>query len=191
MTRNRVSYKLILVKPRETIERFDRFLEAEGLSLEAVVIGGVAMALLGVVSRQTKDCDVLTPQIPAAIARAAARFAAQERERGEPLADEWLNNGPSSLAEALPPGWKVRVQTVFPGRALILHTLGRIDLLRSKVFALCDRGLDLTDCVALAPTLEELEEVSLWLVGQDLHPNWPLHVRETIANLRRRLGHGV
>ena len=73
----------------------------------------------------------------------------------------------------------------------MLHTLGRVDLLMSKVFALCDRGLDLPDCVALAPTAEELEEVSTWLVRQDLHPGWPDHVRETITDLRRRLGHAV
>jgi hypothetical protein len=179
------------MKPKETIERFDRFLADEGLHLDAVVIGGVAMALLGVTSRQTRDCDVLTPQIPTAIVDAACRFAARERERGEPLDDSWLNNGPASLADALPAGWLGRVQTVFAGRALTLHTLGRIDLLMSKVFALCDRGLDLPDCVALAPTAEELEEVSTWLVRQDLHPDWPDHVRETISDLRRRLGHAV
>lgn len=179
------------MKPRETIERFDRFLDAEGLRLEAVVIGGVAMALLGVSSRQTKDCDVLTPRIPQAIVEAASRFALGERKRGEPLDDLWLNNGPSSLADSLPAGWMARLQTVFTGSALTLHTLGRIDLLRSKVFALCDRGLDLTDCVALAPTSEELEQISSWLVRQDLNPDWPDHVHETIADLRRRLGHAV
>lgn len=179
------------MKPKETLERFDEFLAGEGLGLEAIVIGGAAMALLGMTSRQTKDCDVLTPQLPPAIVDAAARFAAGERERGEPLDDGWLNNGPSSLADVLPAGWMARVQTVFTGRSLTLHTLGRIDLLRSKVFALCDRGLDLPDCVALTPSARELEEVASWLVQQDFNPGWPDHVRETITDLRRRLGHAV
>ncbi|HEX6851705.1 MAG TPA: hypothetical protein VF139_09895 [Candidatus Polarisedimenticolaceae bacterium] len=73
------------MKPLETIGRFDRFLADEGLHLDAVVIGGVAMALLGVPSRQTRDCDVLTPQIPTAIVDAASRFAARERERSQAL----------------------------------------------------------------------------------------------------------
>ena len=179
------------MRPKETIERFDRFLEAENLSLEAVVIGGVAMALLGVTSRQTKDCDVLVPAIPAEVADAARRFAEMARAGGDPLDDTWFNNGPASLANALPSGWRGRVRPMFAGRALTLHTLGRLDLLRSKLFALCDRGLDLPDCVALRPTSEELDEVLPWLVRQDANPDWPDHVRATIADLGERLDHGV
>jgi hypothetical protein len=179
------------MKPKETIERFDRFLDAEGLALEAVVIGGVAMALLGVTSRQTKDCDVLVPEVPPEIADAARRFAAQERAAGNPLDEGWLNNGPASLADALPPGWRSRVRTLFEGWALRLLTLGRVDLLRSKRFALCDRALDLQDCVALQPTEQELDEILPWLVLQVANPDWPEHVRATIEDLRGRLDHGV
>ncbi len=44
----------------ETITGFDAFLLERGMALEAVVIGGAALNLLGVVSRRTKDCDVLS-----------------------------------------------------------------------------------------------------------------------------------
>lgn len=179
------------MRPKETIEQFDLFLEAEGLPWDAVVIGGVAMALLGATSRPTRDCDVLVPPLPREILEAARRFAALARDRNEPLADDWLNNGPASLIDALPAGWAERLQIVFTGRALTLRTLGRTDLLRSKVFALCDRGIDLQDCIALAPTAGELEEILPWLTEQDLHPGWPDHVRETVIDLRRRLGHVV
>lgn len=179
------------MNPKETIERFDRFLEAQGLGLEAVVIGGVAMALLDVTSRQTKDCDVLLPSVPPEVAEAARRFAQQERAAGNPLDDRWLNNGPASLADVLPSGWASRVRPLFEGRALRLLTLGRIDFLRSKLFALCDRALDLQDCIALRPEEHELDEILPWLVLQDANPAWPDHVRATIADLRRRLDHGV
>jgi hypothetical protein len=149
------------------------------------------MALLGVVSRQTRDCDVLDPEIPPEVADAAKDFAVAARKRGEALGDDWFNNGPISLADLLPDGWRSRVQTVFAGTALTLHSLGRTDLLRSKLFALCDRGLDLPDCIALAPTPEELEEILPWLTRQDLNPDWPAHVRTTLADLGRRLGHAV
>jgi hypothetical protein len=43
--------------------------------------------------------------------------------------------------------------------------------------ALCDRGIDLHDCVALAPTIHELDEITLWLQQQDANPDWPAHVR--------------
>ena len=42
--------------PRETLEAFDRFLADRTLRPDAVVIGGAALNLLGVISRPTKDC---------------------------------------------------------------------------------------------------------------------------------------
>jgi N-acetylglucosamine-6-phosphate deacetylase len=72
----------------------------------------------------------------------------------------------------------------------VLSTLGRADLLKTKLFALCDRGTDLSDCVALAPTAAELDEAVLWLAEQDANPG-PAHVNATSADLTRRLGHGV
>lgn len=149
------------------------------------------MVLLGVASRQTRDCDVLVPEIPVEIVDAARDFAVGVRARGEALADDWLNNGPASLADVLPEAWRERLQVVFAGSAVTLHTLGRLDLLCSKLFALCDRGLDLPDCIALAPSPEELNQILPWLTQQDLNPDWPHHVRATIADLARRLGHAV
>jgi hypothetical protein len=182
---------LIPVKPAEILGAFDRFLVGRGLRLSAVAIGGAALNLLGVISRPTKDCDILHPALPREIAEAAAAFAADLRARGEVLADDWLNNGPSSLADHLPAGWQDRVQPLFAGAALTLTALGRADFLRAKLWALCDRGLDLPDCIALAPTAAELELVRPWLEAQDINPDWPEHVRATLADVGRRLGHGV
>ena len=75
--------------------------------------------------------------------------------------------------------------------AIQLWTLGRPELLLSKLFALCDRGLDLGDCLALAPSAEELARSKAWIAAQDLHPDWPTHVRATLEDLARRLGHGL
>jgi hypothetical protein len=30
-----------------------------------------------------------------------------------------------------------------------------------------------------------------WIAPQDLNPDWPRHVRATLQDLARRLGHGV
>jgi hypothetical protein len=95
------------------------------------------------------------------------------------------------LAEALPAGWIKRVHIVFSGRAITLQCLGRSDLLMSKVFALCDRGIDLQDCLALAPTIEELDQITAWLERQDANPGWPEHVRATITDLKERLDRGI
>ena len=177
--------------PIETITRFDRFLKERDLRLEAVVIGGAALALLGVVARPTKDCDILHPELSHELQVAAAEFAAGEREHGNHLEDDWLNNGPASLADVLPSGWEERLQSAFAGESIILRSLGRLDLLRSKVFALCDRGIDLQDCVALAPTDIELTEISPWLSEQDGNPGWPSHVDAVLTDLSKRLGRGV
>jgi hypothetical protein len=179
------------MNPRETLEAFDRYLAMRAFRFEAVVIGGAALNLLGVISRATKDCDILDPPVPAVIADAARKFALEVRARGLHLQDDWLNNGPASLISVLPLGWRDHLQTVFSGTALVLRCLGRADLLRSKLFALCDRGFDLGDCLALAPASAELRELLPWLESQDANPDWPAHVRATLADLGRRLGHGV
>ncbi|HYO57616.1 hypothetical protein [Archangium sp.] len=76
---------------------FDSFLVRRGLRLEAVVIGGAALNLLGIASRPIRDCDILHPELPAAILEAARAFAAEMRGRravlpAEPLQAESLTS---------------------------------------------------------------------------------------------------
>jgi hypothetical protein len=177
--------------PLSTLRAFDAFLAERSLALEAVVIGGAALSLLGVITRATKDCDVLAPPLTEALQQAARDFARAQREHGLELDEDWFNNGPASLVAVLPPSWRDELQLVFQGRALVLRTLGRLDLLRSKLFALLDRGQDLDDCLALAPSAEELAEVLPWLSEQDGNPQWPDHARRVLADLGSRLGHGL
>ncbi len=177
--------------PRPTIEAFDAHLVGLDLRLEAIVVGGSALALLGVVSRQTRDFDIIAPELPPAILEAAKAFAREQRRLGVELLDDWLNNGPMQLGDVLPEGWRLRVVPAFEGKALVLQSLGRADLLKTKLFALCDRGTDLPDCIDLAPTVAELVEALPWVALQDANPDWPAHVAATLADLGRRLGHGV
>ena len=76
-------------------------------------------------------------------------------------------------------------------RAICLRSLGREDFLCAKLFALCDRGIDLLDWFALAPSRADLDKVVPWLEQQDANPQWPAHVRVTIANLAKRLGYAL
>ncbi len=179
------------MRPRETIEAFDDLLARRGLRFDGVAIGGSALVLLGAVQRLTRDVDVLAPALSPAIIEAARDFARAQRQDGADLADDWFNNGPMLLCDVLPAGWRDRVVRIFDGRALHLDTLGRGDLLRTKLFALCDRGTDLLDCVALAPTHDELDECVSWLVIQDGNELWPAHVRATLAALATRVSGGV
>jgi hypothetical protein len=179
------------MNPTDLIPSFDRYLAERHLALEAVVVGGSALALLGLIARETRDCDVIEPELPADILEASRAFARQLDPADGLLREDWLNNGPASLAGLFPSGWRDRLQALYRGQGLILWAPGRFDLLLSKLFALCDRGTDLADCLAFHPTQDELSRAEAWLARQDLHPGWPGHVRSTLADLSRRLGHGL
>jgi len=153
---SRVSVIVIPMEVAEFIPLFDEYLKKRGLDFEAVVIGGAALALIGVVSRPTRDCDILDPLNPKEILEAASEFAISVRKSGNHLQDDWFNHMPSSLSTLLPKDWPQHPQVAFKGDSLTLYTLGREDLLRTKLFALCDRGTDLSDCLALKPTLADL-----------------------------------
>jgi hypothetical protein len=154
------------------------------LRFEGVVIGGGALILAGIIDRPTKDLDFLDPEIPPEILEAAAEFAGSRPE----LWVRWFNNGPRSLIRDLPPDWEEHLQLVFEGESLTLRTLGRLDLLRSKLFAYCDRQQDVDDCVALSPTSEELQICLPWLEDRDANPDWPRHVRVSMAALAKEVG---
>ena len=177
--------------PRATIAAFDAFLASRSHRGDLTIVGGAALALLGVIRRATRDCDVLEPTLDPALLNLAQAFAHQQTAMGNPLAQDWLNNGPASLAAVLPSGWRDRLVVVYQGAALSLRALGRSDLLASKLWALCDRGTDLADCVALAPTAAELAALTPWLHRQDANPDWPAHVDATLADVARRCHHGV
>jgi len=146
--------------PKAILGAFDGFLAKRGLHFEAIVVGGAALNLLGVITRATKDCDILAPEIPAGIAAAARDFAQARRSAGEALADDWFNNGPRSLSADLPPGWKERVQPLFDGEGLRLQTLGRLDLLVVSVkWWKCERPSGMTLCDLSQHLLEILRAV--------------------------------
>jgi hypothetical protein len=179
------------MEPKKIIAQFDEFLSQRSLHFEAVVIGGAALSLLDIISRQTRDCDILDPVVPTDILAAADEFALAMRQSGKILQVGWLNHEPASLSKLLPMGWRSDLQLVFKGQAIVLYSLGRKDLLRTKLFALCDRATDLPDCIALHPTADEIQEVLPWVQAQDANPDWPRHVVAVLADLAARLGYGV
>ena len=164
------------------IPSFDEFLGKRGLRFEGVVIGGAALQLLDIITRRTKDCDVLTPVIPPEIKQASEDFAT---EAG--LVSDWFNNGPASLLRDLPQGWQAHLRPIYQGTNLRLLTLGREDILRSKLFAYVDRGIDEEDVIKLNPSKEEINAVLDWVKDRDANPTWPEYVEMRINDLMRRL----
>lgn len=62
------------MRPRSTLESFDRHLLGIGLCFEGVVIGGSALGLMGAIQRHTRDFDILVPELPPAVADLARRL---------------------------------------------------------------------------------------------------------------------
>jgi hypothetical protein len=175
------------VKPAEQLKGFDALLARRWLRFDAVVVGGAALALLGVTERETRDCDVLDPDIPGEVLTAAQDFAAAQRAKGITLDDGWLNNGPVDLERALPDGWAERLRPAYSGTALHLQTLGRRDSLATKLFAMCDRETDADDCRRLAPTREEVDDLRSCLHDQGADDAWPAHVDQRLDRLLREI----
>src|SRR5690606_2942500 len=100
------------------------------------------------------------------------------------------NSGPSILLQHLPTDWRSRIQQLYVGQSLRLSTLGRVDLIRSKLWAMCDRMRDVEDLIALQPDEREIELAVAWVKPLDANPDWPVHVESMALALRRRLGRG-
>lgn len=171
------------INMKDEIIKFDQFLKNKSLKFEAVVIGGTALSIMDVISRKTKDVDLIDPEIPENIKKASIEFAKDNPE----IDEDWLNNGPISIIKNLPKNWKSDLRVIFKGDALTLKTLSRINLLKTKLFAYCDRQLDESDCIALSPSENELTEAMTWVKEQDTNPDWPMHVEEMINELKKKI----
>jgi hypothetical protein len=102
-------------RTRDIIAAFDAYLEACGLHFDAVVIGGAALNLLGVVSRLTKDCDILFPEIPAEIAQASQTFACEVRGMAATLAANGSIMGRLRCKDSFPQDGKIAFKPHFQG----------------------------------------------------------------------------
>lgn len=179
------------MNPIEVVQKFDLFLARKDKVFEAVVIGGAALHILGVISKQTQDVDVLDPLLDESIIQASKDFALEMGIGETSLKENWLNHGPESLRKCLRKNWKARLQPLFKGKAITFTTLGRVDLIGTKLLAYCDRGRDLSDCLALNPSREEILEILPWVQGYDTNPKWPEYVLNQINDLAKRLGYGL
>jgi len=172
----------------DVLDKFDIYLEEKGLSFECIVIGGAALIHLGIVTRRTEDVDLLDPEIPKEIKLASISFAKKNSDLGL-IPEHWFNSGPESLKKELPEAWKSRLVIMKKGRSLTIWTLGRTDLLKTKLFACCDRDEDFDDCLALKPTESELAKAISWVKFRDTNELWPDHVEKVFGRLKKELGH--
>ena len=165
--------------------------------LRLAVCGGSALLAQNIVSRTTRDVDIVAlldeheqlmepVPLPAALLQAARDIA--------PLCDldeHWLNNGPSRgegglFQMGLPQGFTSRLQRHAYGDQLVIYFTGRRDQIFFKLYAAVDRGgRDLTDLAAFRPTAEEAEAAARWAMTNDVSENY----RMLLIKLLRSIGY--
>ena len=169
------------------------FLEADGSGHETlVVIGGGALLALGIVSRTTRDVDIMATVDPErglvdprpmseALQSAAAKVARELQ-----LDPHWLNTGPADQVSAgLPEGFLSRLTRHDYGICLTIYLPDRLDLIHLKLFAIMDQGpgRHVTDLAALKPTDDELLLATRWVLTQDAGEAFPQIVKTALKDL--------
>lgn len=165
---------------------------------ELVVCGGSALNVLGLVTRTTKDVDVVAfternsegnfhlkkaEPFPIDLEQAAKKVA-----RDFNLPEKWLNAGPTSAVDfGLPEGLMNRVETRQFGKSLIIHFLSRYDQICFKLYAAVDQGTGkhYNDLLSLEPGAAELEEAANWSMTHDVSETY----RQSVKDLLRHMGH--
>lgn len=162
-----------------------------------VVCGGASLLATGLVSRTTRDVDVLAlmdsdleladpDPLPMYLLDAASHV---EQILG--LSPEWLNNRPSrgdgSLYRmGLPRGLRDRLHRRGYGESLTVYFIDRIDQIHLKLYASVDRGgYHIADLMALTPSESELERSARWAMTHDVSPGF----RQILQTLLTELGY--
>jgi hypothetical protein len=148
-------------------------LGAAGEAVHLVVVGGSGLLAIGIVSRPTRDVDVVAIErdgrldtaepMPEAVVAASALVA---RDLG--LQPGWLNAGPTSLmdgAGGLPEGFADRLIARNYGSALRVSFASRVDQVFLKLYAYASRWepRDIADLRQLDPTEDELRAAARWV----------------------------
>lgn len=155
-------------------------LERLGASYELVVVGGSALLALGLVTRPTKDVDLVALRSDSSLAPASPLppllASARDRvARDFQLPADWLNDGPASLLDfGLPDGFMDRACREEHGPALTVWYASRLDQIHLKLYAAVDQGPGKheADLRALEPSAEELIGAARWSRGHDPSPGY-------------------
>jgi len=162
-----------------------------------VVCGGSALIGAELVSRTTKDVDVVAlltadgmladPEpLPAKLLDAAATVAGELD-----LPPDWLNNGPSSddgglFRMGLPDGLAPRLSRREFGPQLTVCFISRLDQIFFKLYAAVDRGgYHTEDLRALSPSADELLAAARWTMTHDVSEGF----RMVLTSFLRELGY--
>jgi hypothetical protein len=165
-------------------------LSLTGHDYDLIVIGGSALLALGLLSRLTRDVDVVAIKgdagltealpLPKPLAEARARVA-----RDFNLPDDWLNSEAAAdmLRLGLPEGFAKRLARREYGPLLTVHYASRLDQIHFKLHATIDRGggKHFSDLQALEPSPPELLAAARWTRTHDPSPGFLSVLTEVLA----------
>jgi hypothetical protein len=160
------------------------------------VIGGSALIALGLVSRATRDVDVVAvlrdgklvsaEPLPAGLLDAAEVVAADFG-----LPSGWLNVGPASLFDlGLPDGFLQRAEHRDYGESLQVLFASRLDQIHFKLYAAVGQGAGrhLADLQALTPNEDELIQAARWSETHDTSEGYRVMLANALTHLGVRHG---
>ncbi len=169
---------------KQTLKLLSSYLEKKGLSRTFIICGGASLILQGIITRGTKDIDIVGPEIDEVLKEAAVYVADQLG-----LNPNWLNTEPKGLAKDMTPGWEKRIFEVYKSACLIVHSISREDMIFAKFYAYCDRQKDLQDLIDLRVTSPEIDKAAELTIQKDGHALWPKYVKEQQLKLKQRMGY--
>ena len=181
---------------RTALSALGEILGARGLHYELVLVGGGSLLLRGLISRPTRDADILGQRtadgevVPMRTLPAPLGAAIHDVALTYDLTEDWLNLGPEALLDlGLPPGFVARMTPMTLG-GLVVWLAGRVDLLHFKLYAAADhwprKDRHLADLRALDPTRPELLAAARWAGEHDPSPAF----RDLLVAVLRDLGIG-
>lgn len=154
--------------------------------VEIVICGGSALQALGLITRTTRDIDVLalikgsidgepnllsSEPLPDVMIESAKTVA-----RDLLMPDDWLNSGPTDLlTHGLPEGLSSRLHTRRYGTKLTVHFIDRFDQICFKTYAAINGGgaHHISDLNLLLPSEEEMLSAACWCLTQDASEVFP------------------
>jgi len=158
---------------------------------EIVVIGGGSLLLLGLLSRPTKDLDVVA-RVEAGTYQTAKPLpedlviAIRQVASTLNLEEQWVNGGPTELLRwGLPEGFTDRVITYTYG-LLTLQVASRFDQIHFKLYAAVDQGprsKHFVDLQQLTPSSEELRAAARWCLTHDDSKGFCSQLKPTLKKL--------
>lgn len=161
MSVNRIDSGLVSTLMKD----LDKALKEKGQKREITIFGSGAMMAQGILrpNRHTVDVDLAHPDMDVEFQVISADVGARHK-----LDMTWLNSAGVIFSRNFPADWEKRRVLIFEGEGLIVHSLGRKDLIATKFNALCGRNepMDLDDLIDLRVSKPELQFAKDWVLQQ-------------------------